>query len=459
MRRRKADLALRVNAPLHIEHTDSGLTSFAGLELLSRYLRKTHFNRSLRRHLGHLDLPGDFPLISTIRLLLCLLMVGGRRLRHVGYLAGDPLVHRFSQLSTLPTDRTLSRRLKRFSNRSIQALRSLNAQLVASIVLAMRLRTVTIDVDGTVISTGMQVERAFRGYNPHHRKVPSYFPITAYLAETGHLFRLQNRSGNINDGKASIGFLRDLFDQVESTLGSGMRVRVRMDGDYFKEAVIRTLESRGAEYAIKVPFWPWLNLGALIRARQEWTRIDDEVDGFSASLFLEPWQREVRLRIYRRRVFHQTRKGYQLSLFDPHDGMFEFSVVATNLPWDERRIWWFMCGRGAHEKAIGELKSGLALSTVPTDHYGANGAWQQLVVIAHTLLTNFQIETGAPRRCRTWKRTPIPLLRRANTLRFELLNRAGRLTKPGGRAILRLADNSTVRNRFAKVLQALESTA
>jgi hypothetical protein len=28
-----------------------------------------------------------------------------------------------------------------------------------------------------VVSTGLQVKRAFRGFNPHHRKVPSYYPI------------------------------------------------------------------------------------------------------------------------------------------------------------------------------------------------------------------------------------------------------------------------------------------
>ncbi|MBE3134048.1 MAG: hypothetical protein IMZ55_11280 [Acidobacteria bacterium] len=44
------------------------------------------------------------------------------------------------------------------------------------------LATLTIDVDGTVVSTGLQVERAFRGFNPRHRKVPSYYPIMGWCA-------------------------------------------------------------------------------------------------------------------------------------------------------------------------------------------------------------------------------------------------------------------------------------
>jgi hypothetical protein len=40
------------------------------------------------------------------------------------------------------------------------------------------------------------------------------------------------------------------------------------------------------------------------------------------------------------------------------------------------------------------------LDTIPTKHYGANSAWQQLVILTHNLLTSFQIETGAHERPR-----------------------------------------------------------
>lgn len=53
----------------------------------------------------------------------------------------------------------------------------------------LRARTLTIDVDGTVLSAGLKTEGAARGYNPHRRKVPSYFPISAYLADSGHFLK------------------------------------------------------------------------------------------------------------------------------------------------------------------------------------------------------------------------------------------------------------------------------
>ena len=36
------------------------------------------------------------------------------------------------------------------------------------------------------LCTGQKVGGAARGYNPHHRKVPSDYPIRAYLADSGH---------------------------------------------------------------------------------------------------------------------------------------------------------------------------------------------------------------------------------------------------------------------------------
>ena len=103
------------------------------------------------------------------------------------------------------------------------------------------------------------------GYNPHHRKVPSYYPITAYLADSGHFLRLHNRPGHVNDGASSIPFLQAVFEQIEETLGGPYRLRFRMDGDFFKEDVFKQLDAHRAQYAIKVPFWRCLDLQSQIR--------------------------------------------------------------------------------------------------------------------------------------------------------------------------------------------------
>ena len=149
MRRRKADLSRRVNRELRVEFSESGLTSYAGLELLIRYLRGIDLNQLIRQHLPAAGLAGDFGATAMVRVLLGLLIVGGRRLRHVTYVVGDPLIQRFCGLAHLPGRLTLSRWLQQFTGPWIERLCALNAAVVAR-TLRMRtwLRTLTVDVDG-----------------------------------------------------------------------------------------------------------------------------------------------------------------------------------------------------------------------------------------------------------------------------------------------------------------------
>lgn len=459
MRRRKTDLHARVNGNLELDFGNVNLTSYAGLELFRRYLRTMRFNRLVREAFGNVPSWGDFGTVAMVRLLIALLVVGGRRLRHVAYLRDDPLVQRFCGLRALPTARTVGRWLSAFTMKTVGRLQALNAAVIAHVVPGLALRTLTIDVDGVVVSTGLQVERAFRGFNPHHRKVPSYYPITAHLAETTHFLRVKNRSGNVHDGKAGLPFLRELWPQVAPLVAHGDRVRFRMDGAFFREDVLRWLQARDARYAIKVPFYFWLDLQRYIRAQRAWIRVAPEVEGFAVPAAVTPWQTPVWIAIYRKHVAHRPPQNYQLDLFDPNDGHYEYSAVTSNLGFTVANLWHFMCGRGNHEKTIAQLKTGLAFHTVPTMSYAANSAWQQLVALAHNLLTNFQIDTGAVRRTRSRKRTTRHLLQTVQTLRFVLFNRAALLVRPQGALRLRLMDNVETRRTYERVAQALARAA
>ncbi len=459
MRQRKADLQARVNGSLALDFGDVHLTSYAGLELFRRYLRTMRFNALVRTAFAGAPVGGDFGVVGMVRLLIGLLVVGGRRLEHVGYVQDDPVVQRFCQLHVLPTARTVSRWLTQFTMKTVERLQALNAAVIAHVIPGLRLRTVTVDVDGVVVSTGLQVERAFRGFNPHHRKVPSYYPILAHLAETTHILRVKNRSGNVHDGKASLPFLRDLWAQVATSPAADATVRFRMDGAFFRQDVLKWLTARGVGYAIKVPFYRWLDLQQYIRATPTWTRVAPDISGVVVEAAATPWDRPLWVAIYRKRVQHRTAKNFQLDLFDPNDGHYEYSAITSNLGFTVANLWYFMAGRGNHEKTIAQLKTGLAFHTVPTMAYAANSAWQQLVILTHNLLTNFQIETGAAQRRRTRKHTTLSLLHTIQTLRFVLFNRAALLVRPGGVPTLRLANNAATRHTYTRIVSALARAA
>jgi len=386
-----------------------------------------------------------------------MLFVGARRLRHCRYLVGDPVVSRFTGLKVLPCDRTLSRWLSRCNARVRAALQDLTAELIIRSVRPLKLRRLTLDVDGTVLSTGLQVERAFRGYNPHRRKVPSYYPITACLAQTGHVLRVKNRSGNVHDGKAAMPFLRDLFRQV-SEIDSQAIVEIRLDGAFFRRDIVSWLDSR-AQYAIRMPFHTWTGLKTLARNRRRWYRIAPGVGGFEVDLWCKPWQRYLHVVIYRKKVFHRTAKNFQLDLFDPDDGYWEYYAIVTNKDLSLRALWHFMAGRGVHEKIIGELKSGYAFDSIPTQGYAANSAWQILSALAHNLAIDFQLATGAAKRPKSRKRTALFSCKSIQTIRYQLINRAGVLRHPKGKAVLRLSPNLATSKTFHHVVDHLAQVA
>jgi hypothetical protein len=279
------------------------------------------------------------------------------------------------------------------------------------------------------------------------------------LAETGHLLRVQNRPGNVNDGAASIGFLHDLSGQIEATLGKGYVLRYRMDGVFFHPRVFSFLTDRQDGFAIKVPFYKWLHLREMIQQCRRWKRVERGVEGFLSTVEVAKWGLRLRVAIYRKRAFHCTAKNYQLDLFDPDDGTWEYSAVATNLSFRLTELWRFMCGRGQHEKVIGELKNGFAFDSIPTMRYGANSAWQQISALAYNLVLNFQLATGAIQKSRTWKRTSRYVIQSIQTLRFTVLNRAGQVLRPQGRTILRLAPVPRTREIIERMAEALTKAA
>ena len=85
--------------------------------------------------------------------MIGLMVVGARRLEHVRYVAGDPLFLRLCGLARVPSDRTVVNWLKQFTQKSLQALISLNTELLHEQIERLGLRRLTIDVDGTVIRT------------------------------------------------------------------------------------------------------------------------------------------------------------------------------------------------------------------------------------------------------------------------------------------------------------------
>ena len=79
---------------------------------MERYLRTRRVNQLVREAVADLPRWGDFGVVVMVRVFVGLVIVGGRRLRHLAYVADDPIFQRVGNVRVVPTARTLSRWLR-----------------------------------------------------------------------------------------------------------------------------------------------------------------------------------------------------------------------------------------------------------------------------------------------------------------------------------------------------------
>ena len=458
MRISRRSLRARVKGPLAIRFTDEKLTSYGGLELIGRFLRTSGFLNRLKEVFSVRDFDIDYSSFRMALALIGMLIVGGSRLRHLRLLGRDPLFLRFAQLSRLPDKRTISRWLGSLTEGVRERMSALMRETAYASAGLAGLTRATLELDGTVLRTGLCAEGAERGFNPHHPKDKSYYPLTAHLAQTGQLLEIWNRPGNVHDSHRALEMLRFLVDDVRKKLGR-IPIEVRLDGAFFQQPILRFLADSGVEYALKVPMWRWLELRRPIAERKRWTPITPRLSAFTLVLPIPKWEITQQVVVYRKHVSGKTRKNFQLDLFTPDDGHYEYSVVATNKSLAPAALWHFMAGRGGHEKTLGELKQHLAFDTVPAQDWDANCAWQLLVGLTHNLIRHFQLSTTAVKRPKGRKRTTLFVMETLRTLRFELINVPAKLARPQGRQELRVAAPEETHRRYKATLEALDRAA
>src|ERR671925_425488 len=124
MRLKVRSLRRVVKGDLRIEFVAQQLTSYGGLELFRRFFQRLDVARRLRGAVA--AIPSDYDSARLGLLLVALFYVGARRLEHLQYLAGDPLLARFCGLARLPTAHTVANWLRQFTTATLAPLVQLN---------------------------------------------------------------------------------------------------------------------------------------------------------------------------------------------------------------------------------------------------------------------------------------------------------------------------------------------
>ena len=79
--------------------------------------------------------------------------------------------------------------------------------------------------------------------------------------------------------------------------------------------------------------------------------------------------------------------------------------------------------------------------------------------MAHNLNRELQMIVHQPARKTNEKRSPLWSFEQLDTLRRTIIQRAGRLTHPGGKLKLTMSANQTTQDELLHILNALEQVA
>jgi hypothetical protein len=451
----KAQFHARVHRVPELRFEDQRLTSHAGLVLLQALFRRISLHDQLQRCFVHLNKGLIVGLPKVTMVLIVHLMLGYRRLRDLDRYREDPLVRRCLGVRRMPHVSTVSRALMRADRIAVAKVQQLNRNLVLDRLQQEALARVTLDFDGSVISSGRYAEGLAVGYNAKKKGQRSYYPLFATVAQTGQVLEVLHRSGNVHDSHGALMFMRDCITAVRERL-PGVTVESRKDAAFFADEIVSFLDRARVEFTISVPFERFPQLKQMIESRRRWRRLDGEWDYFETSWAPGCWSRRYRVLLLRHRVRTLNREPIQLELFVPHQQGYEFKAVITNKQGSAKHILLFHNGRGMQENLFSELKGQCQMDYVPTRRLAGNQLYFLSAVVAHNLFREMEMIRNAVHRFTTAKRAALWVFQEAATIRQRLILRAGRLTRPQGRLCLTMSGNEVVRRDFLDYLDSLK---
>jgi hypothetical protein len=434
------------------------LTSFAGLVLFWQLFKNIQLLPRLEACFEHLQRSSIFTYGRIALLLIVHVLAGYRRLRDIRFYKHDPLIKRVLGLNMLPDISTISRILATADERCVQNIRRLCRELIILRLRACSLARITLDFDGSVISTKRHAENSAIGYNKKHKGWRSYYPLFCTIAQTGQVFDLLHRSGNVHDSHDALAFIASCIDEVRSAL-PGIIIEVRMDAAFFGKDIVAMLINRSIQFTISVPFERLVELKRKIESRQRWTTCGVNAAFFEETWKPKSWDHPCRFLFVRTREAVQSKEPIQLDLFIPQVFGYAHKVILTNKTTWAAQVIDFHNGRGSQENVFAELKTDANMAYIPFNRLIPNQTYLLSAVLAHNLSREFQMATSDKQRNTTFKRIQLWPFQHIGTIRRNIINRAGRLTEPGGVLTLTVSADPKIAQLFTNHSDTLTKAA
>ena len=366
-----------------IDFAAKNLTSNAGLFLLLENAKNNGIFELIDNDLVFDNESTNKIKMNHIKTMLCGHFIGIDKLERLKLLQGDPLVNEFD--ISVKEPETVSRFLGTFSYKTTHMFRDINFKVFKKLLDRSKLKSITIDIDSSVINVEGHQEGTAKGYNPKKLGNPCYNIQFAFCDELKAYITGFVRSGNTYTANGAAEMIKEI---VANIITDELEILFRMDSGYFDEDIIKTIESLGCQYLIKGKEYP--TLASQVMDPSILFVIGDE-GRETTELFtkLNTWDKDRRFVISR--VLKPEKERAQLSLLEGDEYEYFFFVTNTQLSLEKVVISYEK--RGNSENYIKEAKYDMAVGHLLLKSFWANEAIFQMMMLAYNLFLLFKFDS------------------------------------------------------------------
>lgn len=395
--------------------TDKPVTPWGGLRLVQELLLRMR----LREVLGSSGLPqpgsnrGYDPAAMMESFLVCV-WIGGVRFSHTAIVRFDEALRQMFGWKQVASVSTFTRFFRRFNREEVDRVFGHLGRWFWGQIAP---RTLTLDLDSSVITRFGKQEGTAIGYNPKRRGHPSHQPLFAFVADLRMVLHSWLRPGDVGNGNGSCVFLEEALTLLGNQHKVGL---VRADAGFYDGKFLDLLESKTIPYVVICRKTPMLKRA--FEGLKQWLAVDKNVAVAEFNYQCQGWAKGRRCVVVRQRL---AEKPGDWLLETP---AYSYRVMVTDLSLAPAEVWRLYNGRCDSENRIAELKHDFGINGFCLDDfYGTEAAFRG-VMLAYNIMSLFrQAILQAPKAVR------LP------TTRFECFALGAWIGRQGRQKMLRIS--------------------
>ncbi len=312
--------------------------------------------------------------------------------------------------------------------------RDINFKVFKKLLSKSNIKSITIDIDSSVINVEGHQEGASKGYNPKKVGNRCYNIQFAFCDELKAYITGFVRSGDTYTSNGAAEMIKELVANIKD---NDLEIMFRMDSGYFDEEIIKTIESLGCKYLIKGKLYPTL-VAKVTNESVSFSKTEQGRETTELFTRLNNWEKDRRFVVSQ--VLKPEQDRAQLSLIKGDEYQYFFFVTNVGLTSEEVVISYEK--RGNCENYIKEAKYNMSVGHLILKSFWANEAVFQLMMLAYNLFLLFKFDSLSVAEYR----------KQIKTFRLKYVFFAAKIIKTARYFIMKLSANYPYKDVYEKCL-------